>query len=366
MVSVGDEGERLSLAELDARLADTADKSHAANTHTTYTSAYKAFAEWCTFHALTPIIPTTTHRLGQFAEDQVSRGMAPATITTRCSAIRSIHRRPNLAGLPIPAVPYVLPDLTLVDDVVRKHRKELARAGWTPRQAEAMLLADLRKIKASMSENGGFRRGIDLRDWAILTLAFALGARRSEISCLDITDIAIDPDDPQWLMVRICFSKTDKNAAGEVIMVKRAQDHTVCAVAAVLAWIQWLYMYNATDERKVVAGPLFRQMAGKGDTLTTHGLATTADALTGRLGGQAICLVYTRRSVAAEIKGFRGRLKRFTGHSGRRGGATEAARAGATHTQMCDHFRWARGSKMVDLYIEEHDQKENNPMAAVM
>jgi integrase len=351
--------ERPTLAELRGIVDDAADKSHAENTKNTYAKSLRALEAFCAPHGLTPF-PTTTEVLGLWAADQAWQRLAPSTIKTRASAIRSLHRRPELAGLPKPAEPYVQPDLDEVEKVVRTLSRDLAKKGWKPNRAEAMLLVDLRRIKANMAPKGVLRKGIDLRDWAILTLGFAMGARRSELSCLNIEDVALDPDDSQWLMVRICSSKTDQEGNGEVVMIKRAGDHTVCPVAAVFDWLTWLKMHGATR------GPLLRQLAGNGDTLTTSGMATTPEGLEGRMSGKAISLRYSVRSLRAQIPGFAGRLKRFTGHSGRRGGATEAAKRGATHIQMCSHFRWSAGSRMALEYVDLADKRENNPMAAVM
>lgn len=349
-----------TLAELEAMLAEAAGRSHAANTKETYVKALRAFTRFCDAHGLTPVFPTTSRILGLWAADLVSRGRAPSTIKTWTSAIRSLHTRPALAGLPEPEAPYAVPALTEVEKVVRMHSRNLADSGWKPAKAEAMLLSDLRRIKKHMAPDGYFKKPIDLRDWVILTLGFAMGARRSELSCLDIDDIALDPDDPQWMMVRICSSKTDQAGNGQVVMIRRAADHAVCAVAAVFDWLTWLKMHGITR------GPLLRQASGLGTSLTVHGRAATPEALEGRMSGQAISLRYTKRSLDAQIPGFAGRLKRFTGHSGRRGGATEAARHGATHEQLCSHFRWVPGSAMAAAYVDQADKRAHNPMAAVM
>lgn len=363
----------LSLAELDALVDDAAERSHAKNTKKTYVKSLRLYTAWCASHGLTPI-PATTRDLGRWAADQASRGLAPATIKTRTSAIRSIHTQPWLAGLPEPDQAWPVPALTAVDKVVHDHSAKLAKRGWKPRKAEAMLRADLLKIKAHMAPNGYFKKGIDLRDWAILMLGFAMGGRVSELSCLDIDHIALDPDDPNWMMVRVCLSKTDQSGAGEVVMIRRGRDATLCPVTAVFNLISWLRM------RGITSGPLFRQMQGMGTSLTVHGMAETADALEGRLSGDAITKRFSKRSTDAQIpkdpdtadgligrmKAAQGKIKRFTGHSGRRGGATETSRAGATHMQLCAHFRWKAGSKMAFHYVEEADKRENNPMAAVL
>lgn len=357
----------LSLAALDALLAEAEDRSHAVETKSTYRKSTRSWVAFCQRHGLTPF-PAAARDLGRWAADQAARGLSPNTIKTRASAIRSVHRRPDLAGLPDPAAPWPVPELGEVDKVVRRHARDLSDNGWKPDKAEALLLADLRRIKRHMAPEGVFRKGIELRDWAILMLGFAMGGRRSELSCLDIEDIALDPDDPQWMAVRICSSKTDQSGAGQVVMIKRAADSELCPVLAVFNLLTWYRMYKDSkgNPAPIVSGPLFRQMAGFGTHLTVHGESVSADALAGRMSGKAISQRYSKRSLDAQIPGYNGRLKRHKGHSGRRGGATEAARAGATHEKMCQHFRWVPGSQMAARYVEESDRRENNPMAAVL
>lgn len=352
----GADAPALSLAELEAILEAASDRSHAANTRKTYATSMRVFTQWCRSHQLSPL-PADAHTLGLFAAHLASLRRSPNTITTWVSAIRSVHRRPEIIGLPAPARPYPVPDDTQAEQVIRAHRRDLAEGGWSPHQAEAMLKADLRKIRGTLD----WRRPIAVRDWAILTLGFAMGARASELSCLNIEDVALDPDDPTWMWVRLCMSKTDQDAAGTMVTIPRGHDHTLCAVRAVLEWIAWLRTHG-----RVQSGPLFRHMSGRGDKLAQHGMARHPDALEGRLQPDGISLVFSRRSVRAGIATPRGALKRFTSHSGRRGGATEAARAGARETEMCDHFRWKRGSKMASLYVAEADAREHNPMSRVM
>lgn len=350
------EPQGLALEELAALLDQAADRSHAANTRDTYEVSMRQFTQWCRTHGLSPL-PADARTLGLFAAHLASLGRAPQTITTRVSAIRAVHRRPELIGLPVPPEPYPVPDAVQADRVIRAHRRDMAAKGWQPNRAEAMLLADLRRIRDSMD----FRRPIAVRDWAILTLGFAGGFRASELSCLNVEDIALDPDDPTWMWVRLCMSKTDQDAAGTMVMIRRGRDHSLCAVGAVLAWLGWLRTYA-----HVKSGPLWRHMTSRGDKLAHHGMARHPDALSGRMQRAGISLVFSRRSLAAGIPSKRGTIKRFTSHSGRRGGATEAARAGAREVEMCDHFRWVRGSKMAALYVAEADARENNPIARVM
>lgn len=349
---------RPSLDDLRAVVDDAADRSHADNTKATYRWSLNALTTFCEQYGIAPVMPCSAETLGQWAARQKLDGKSPNTILTRARAIRSIHRRPHLAGLPEPARPWPVPELLIVENVVRAHRKDLSLKGWVPNEAAAMLVSDLRKIRAHMAD---FRKGIDIRDWCILALGFAMGARRSELSCLNIEDIALDPDDDQFMMVRICSSKTDQEGRGTVVRIPRAREHQLCPVRATFELITWLRM------RKINTGPLLRQMCGVGDTLHTSSESYgSSEAERSRLSGQAVSRVYSKRSMAAEIPGYAGRLKRHTGHSGRKGAATELAGAGATSEEICEHLRWKKGSEMAAHYVEGAALKADHPMTRVM
>lgn len=340
-----------SFDELLALVDDAGERSHSENTRKTYGWSWASWSAFCEDHGNDPGLPVDDRHLAAWAADQACKGKAPNTILTRARALRSLHVRPYLAGLDVPAEPYPQPSMVLVENVIRGHRKDLNRHGWEPKSAPAMLLADLRVIVHGMD----FRRAIDLRDHAILALGFYMGARRSELECLDIANVALDDDG--WLMIWLCSSKTDQDGNGTVVRIPPGGDLATCAVRAVMAWIAWL------AARKVKSGPLFRCMNRYGNTLIIPAKAKHPDALAGRMSGEAICNVYTKRSIRAGVRGYLGRLKVLTGHSGRKGAATEAAANGATHEQLCDAFRWKRGSQMAARYIEATDLKANHPLA---
>jgi integrase len=349
---------RPSLEELRAVVDNAADRSHSDNTKATYRWSLNALTTFCAGYGISPVMPCSAVTLGDWAAAQMVAGKSPNTILTRARAIRSIHRRPQLAGLTPPAEPWPVPELVVVENVVRMHRRDLADRGWVPNEAAALLMSDLRRIRAHM---GDFRRGIDVRDWCILILGFAMGARRSELSCLNIEDIALDPDDDQFMMVRICSSKTDQEGRGTIVRIPRAREHALCPVRATFDLIMWLKM------RKITTGPLLRQMCGRGDKLQTAAESKGDNAAErSRLSGQAVSRVYSARSLAAEIPGYAGRLKRHTGHSGRKGAATELARAGATSEEVCEHLRWKKGSEMAAHYVEAAALKADHPMTRVM
>jgi integrase len=62
----------------------------------------------------------------------------------------------------------------------------------------------------------------------------------------------------------------------------------------------------------------------------------------------------------AKLAGLKGQ---WTGHSLRRGFATEARKAGTQLEKISRHGGWADGSKAMLGYIEEGDKWKKNPIA---
>jgi integrase len=233
-----------------------------------------------------------------------------------------------------------------------------------------------------------------LRDRAVILLGFALLARRAELAALSISDIEHVPG--EGLAVTIRASKTDQSARGVVRRIHYASAEAVCPVRAVLAWLEYL------AARGITTGPLFTRIdrwgnlaAGAGGRYRAAGYpvagapggapeaAIAARGADGALGGrrgpkspvgrdgrlrpQAIGDIVTAACQAAGL-GARsaaggpapsrepfpsGELRRYSGHSLRRGGATSMLKAGAQPLSVSRHGRWADGSRAFAGYVEE-------------
>jgi site-specific recombinase XerD len=315
-------------------------RSYGADTREKYGRTWLLFREWCDAHGRCPL-PADSETLTRYAISLAKQELSPNTITTRISAIRTIHRDPTIAGLRKPAKPHPVPDGRMAADQARAYRATIAAAGWHERQMDPLLKQHLKKIREQIP----FAKPIGVRDWGMIMLGFALGARRSELARLDIGDLRLD--EPHWLLVRL--------HNGKIVEIRRGVDHTLCAVAAVLDWVAWLRMRNITD------GPLFRALQGHGTKLTVHGLSQTTDARAGRLTPQACARVVQRHVRRARLE-----LHNVAGHSLRLGGATSARMAGATAQEIADHFRWHNNPDTLAGHIDQLAARAHNPMAKVL
>ena len=144
-----------------------------------------------------------------------------------------------------------------------------------------------------------------LRDAAMLAIASDALLRVSEVSALDVEDLAIEQDGSGRLTIR--HSKTDQEGAGAVQYVGAS------TVRRVRAWL---------DAAGHSSGPLFRRVRRGGIPVAT------------RLNVRSIRWIVAKRAAAAGIEG------RISGHSLRVGAAQSLAAAGASLVDMQNAGRW--------------------------
>jgi integrase len=192
--------------------------------------------------------------------------------------------------------------------------------------AEPLRISDLYKIAATVPPTLA-----GARDLALVLFDFALGARRSELAFLDVPDITATDD---GLEVHIRKSKTGHRRPA----IPYADDPVICAV---LAWRRW------RERSAIVTGAAFR-------TVDRH------DNLGPRMSGEAVSDVLTRCGQRAGLD------HRLTGHSGRRGLATEARRKGARIEKIADQAGWKRTSPVLHGYIEDVDKWSDNVLRGLL
>ena len=193
-------------------------------------------------------------------------------------------------------------------------------------QAEPLRISDLYKIAASVPATLA-----GARDLALVLFDFALGARRAELAFLDVADVTLTDD---GLEVHIRKSKTGHRRPA----VPYAEDTDICPV---LAWKRW------RERSAIITGAAFR-------TIDRH------DNLGRRMSGEAVADVITRCGQRAGLD------HRLTGHSGRRGLATEARRKGARIEKIADQGGWKRTSPVLHGYIEDVDKWSDNVLRGLL
>jgi site-specific recombinase XerC len=75
---------------------------------------------------------------------------------------------------------------------------------------------------------------LGLRDRALLLVGFAGAFRRSELAAIDFTHLSFTED---GLVIDLCRSKTDQEAAGRKVGIPFGKDDGTCPVRALRRWL---------------------------------------------------------------------------------------------------------------------------------
>ncbi|MEU7864346.1 tyrosine-type recombinase/integrase [Nonomuraea sp. NPDC049141] len=311
----------------------------AANTSRAYQRDWETFAAWCAAYGRRPLPATpdtVTEYVTHLAATPTRKGTlpAPSTIERALACIQSRHKK---AGLQLNA--------EFARLALRGYRKERSSAGQRTRKAPPAELTVLRALVDTTDPAAP----VGLRDRVVLVLGFALMGRRSELAALDIADLAITED---GLEVTIRRSKTDQDAIGEVVPVPYGSHPETCPVRVVRTWLADLETHGVTD------GPLLRAIDRHGRLSGTPGATMRG---TGRMSGDGLNQIVRRAAERAGLKD----AHTYTAHSLRAGGATAAAKAGASVSAIARHGRWSEKSPVVHGYIRAVDKWRDNPMRGV-
>lgn len=313
-------------AQVSAATALRIAAATAVNTTRAYKRQWKAFTAWCAACGRSPL-PATDATLAEYASVMVDAGAGPASIEQAIATVRRRHRDAGLAGQP---------DTRAARLVLRTHRRTRAEAGHQARQAPPAIVAALR----AMADQTDPTTPIGLRDRLLLTLGFAMMARRSELVTLALPDVT---EVDEGLLVRVRTSKTDPDAVGATVPVIYASDPGMCPVRLCRDWRTLL------TEHHIVDGPLLR-------SVTRHGRIGLG------LSGDGARRIIRRLAIAAGLPD----AQMFSAHSLRAGAATAAAKNGAPVNAIALQGRWSPGSPVVHGYIRAADQWRDHPLRGVL
>ena len=168
-----------------------------------------------------------------------------------------------------------------------------------------------------MSGDDGIR---GVRDRAVLLLGFAGALRRSEITGLDVEDIAWDAD---GIALKLRRTKEGQHSAAAVVRIPFGQNEATCPVAALRKWL---------DVAAIVTGPVFRR------------ISTAFNVATERLNSDAVRRIVQSRAAAA---GLVGTIENpISSHGLRAGFITSAYKVGLSDVEIMEHVRHKRPEVM--------------------
>jgi len=240
------------LAGLPEREAAYARAARAENTLRGYRSDWADFTTWCTAHDADPM-PASPSALTGYLVALAEAGAKVGTLSRRLSSIKFAHAS---AGHPDPAThPRVS---TVWEGIRRVHGAppEQAAPMMPPLLFDVLAACPVTRTWPATTATGHRRRSApradepDLtgaRDRALLLVGFVGALRRSELTALDMADIA---EHPNGLVLSLPRSKTNQTGEhAELVVLPRAGNPDRCPVMALQRWLE---LAGITE------GPVFR------------------------------------------------------------------------------------------------------------
>ena len=286
----------LSLAARSPDLEDLIEKArayiHAAKSPATlraYRTDFEDFTRFCQEHHLAHL-PATPTTVALYIADRAG-ALRSATITRRLTSITKAHQAAGFEASPASSHHFV----------VSETLKGIRRSIGTAQEGKAPLLtSDIRRIVGSCPETL-----LGLRDRALILVGFAGAFRRSELAAIDLAHLSFTQD---GLVIDLCRSKTDQEAAGRKVGIPFGKDDATCPVRVLRRWLA---------ESSITSGAVFRGV-------TRHGKLS-------RRGLHKDCVgwIVKRAASRASLK-----PEQLGGHSLRAGCVTQAAMNGVSEPDI--------------------------------
>jgi integrase len=311
-----------------------------ANTRIAYERAWNDFTAWCRREGRTPL-PATSATLADYITylcyvrvPVAPRGvpvpgrigLSPRSVSQAQWAIMKAHEM-------VEADP---PHTKKAVQVIKGYKAYLAESKdprARPQKADAADRDSLLRLQAAVADDGL----IGLRDQVMFLLGMFLAARISELVALNIEDVRVLP---QGLRVSVYRKKTRSFHYAAI-----PRKHAPVAVDLTRKWIAALAAHGRTS------GPLFVRIDRHGNVGSGAGHPGSADrrgnAYDGRIEPRRAELRIQRAVTQAGLDG------KWSGHSFRRGYATEAARAKVDRSTIAAGGGWQPGSRTLEGYIQE-------------
>ena len=292
--------DRLDAAARQYRIAS---KSKA--TLKAYLSDFHDFTVFCSDFDLQSM-PASPETVGRYLADLPARGLVVSTVNRRAAAIAYVHRAKGHDS------PNGSESVRAVLTGIRNTH------GARPTKKKALTADLVAKVVKKIPAKGSRH----IRDRALILLAFGAALRRSELVALEVDQVERHR---KGLLVRLGRTKTDQAGQGASVGVP---DGKLKIGDAVFAWI---------EAAGIVAGPIFRGFDQAGAMMPEH------------LSAGHFARVLKARCKAAGLD-----PDLFSGHSPRRGFATDAGDAGADLRHTARHMRHAKLETTLG-YMEDGD-----------
>jgi integrase len=284
-------------------LADDLKLAYAPNTLRTWRADWRVWTAYCETTSR-PALPATLETIKAFLLDRIAAGRKRATLEHYLATLTVVHR---LVQLPSPM------DAIEARLMWRGLRRE--HLVQRQRQAQGLTLDDVERLISPLSRSVPR----DVRDAALLRVAFETMFRRSELVHLQAEHFTVEPDGSG--RVFLPHSKTDQEGEGVLQYLSPA---TVDLV------LQWMGMANITG------GPLFRSTPR----------SNQPDRYRNPLSDRDVARIFKRLALASGMDN-----ERISGHSTRVGAAQDLLSANFSAAEIMRQGRW-KSDRMVVKYGE--------------
>ena len=265
------------------------------------------FAAWCTERGHSPL-PARAATVAVYV-DAMAGVRAPATVRRYVFSIAAVHKA---AGERSPL------EHATVQRALQRMRR---RHGSRQTQVQGLTW----ELRRRLTEAGGDRK-IDVRNRAMLAVAYDAMLRRSELVALQVADVTIDRGGSASLLVR--RTKTDPEGGGSILYLH------LDTVKLVRKWL---------CASGIAAGPLFRSLRKDG---------TVGESLDESQVPRIYRAMAERAGLPAEM------VHRLSGHSPRVGAAQDMIASGIGIPAIMQAGRW-KSASMVQLYGQRLLAKRN-------
>ncbi len=271
-----------------AALEDLTARSVSPATRKAYDRAWTRYVTWCDTTGRAPL-PSDEATVLAYLGHLHAAGRATSTMWVQVGAIRHHHTETGHPAPDSPALTKALKGYT------RAHGKAAKR------QARALHAGDIPRILERFDPD----RTADLRDRALILLGFAGGFRRAELVAVETRHVEAHD---RGLRIHIPHSKSDQDGVGYHKVIPFGASMSTCPVVAYRAWM---------DRAGVRSGRVFRAVNRWGNV---WGEGITPEV---------VADVIRKRALAAGLAIDPDLGQTWSGHSLRRGFATDAVEGGA-------------------------------------
>lgn len=297
--------ERLQTLAADFQLA------YAKNTLRTWRSDWRVWTAFCAAAGVM-VLPASVDSLRAFLVDRIDAGRKRATLEHYLATLSMVHK---LIHQPWP--------LDTMEGRLMWRGLRRTRLHARQRQAKGLTLADRDRVLSSLSDSAPR----DVRDAALLSLAYETMCRRSELVALQLEQLSREEDGSGRVLLE--RSKTDQEGEGEVLFISPA------TMQRLDRWI---------DLAALGSGPLFRSIPHipkHGADVMEQGMERYPTALT----DGDVARIFKRRAIAAGLKD----AMLISGHSTRVGPAQDLLAKNFSGAAIMRQGRW-KSERMVIRY----------------